>query len=349
MYNQLKRAKCGILDPTNFSATSWFKKAVKEEVFGFAGASFWLADMTMGGPPVDGIYTAPRSSDHGVVVTTGMSATGGDYMTAGLGLSFHNSYAEKWAEIQHESIKDAGREGDAFFIMNSAYGSAAMHAGFTSLGDYIVDFRRDDSSDGNGSGILRAVLNGLLNGGFSGLTHGHCAVNLAVPRRLSNAVNHSIDSKSREMICRWFEMTAFTALFRTHDGECGARVCGGHGSMICAYDDEVVMKSLARWSQVFVALSEYRLRLLNEASFKGYPVVRHPMMHFSTDTNFHGNYLNKKDDLFSTSCSSAFMMGDLIYVAPILKSGVVKSKVYLPQGEWIHLWVSTKTIRHSAP
>ncbi len=33
------------------------------------------------------------------------------------------------------------------------------------------------------------------------------------------------------------------------------------------------------------------------------------------------------------------MLGDLVYVVPILNSGVVRSEVYLPQGAWIHLWV----------
>jgi alpha-glucosidase len=245
--------------------------------------------------------------------------------------------------VNRDILSDAGREGDAFFIMNTAFSSTAKYAGCTCLGDYIADFNNDGSTGGNGSDVLRAVLNGLVNGGFSGLTHGHCAVNFAVPRCLSNAIGHSIDSRSREMICRWLEMTAFTSFFRTHDGGCGARECEGNGnSMLNAQDDDVVLRSLARWSHVFVALSEYRLRLLNDASFKGYPVVRHPSMHYPNDVTFVGNDVGKKDD--TSACSSTFMMGDLIYVAPVLKCGVVKSKVYLPQGAWIHLWVSDVNI-----
>lgn len=242
-------------------------------------------------------------------------------------------------KVNRDILSDAGREGDAFFIMDAAYSSTATHAGCTCLGDYIADFCNDGCTGENGSDILRAVLNGLLNGGFSGLTNGHCAVNLSVPRCLSNAIGHTIDSRSREMICRWLEMTAFTALFRTHDGDYGARESGGKCSLLSAHDDEIVMRSLARWSHVFVALSEYRLRLLNEASFKGYPVVRHPMLHFPNDAKFAGTCSGRKDDIISRTCSSSFMMGDLIYVAPVLKCGVVKSKVYLPAGAWTHLWV----------
>ncbi len=47
------------------------------------------------------------------------------------------------------------------------------------------------------------------------------------------------------------------------------------------------------------------------------------MLHFPNDTRFDGNDTEKK------GYSSTFMMGGLIYFAPILKCGVIKSKVYL--------------------
>ncbi|KAL7533791.1 hypothetical protein ACHAXR_007145 [Thalassiosira sp. AJA248-18] len=288
-----KKTNCGMLDFTNYNASSWFKQVLKEEVLGYAAASFWMADMSMGGPPMEGAYTSTPND----------------------GLSYHNSYVEEWAQVNRDAIKEAGRDGDTFFIVNSAFGSTAKHAGCTALGDHVTSFHHDNG------GILRSVLNGIINGGFSGLTHGHCAVNLAVPRQLKSAVGNSIDSKSREMICRWFEMTAFTTLFRTHDGKHGS-------SAMCGYEDMVIMKALTRWSRVYVALSEYRLQLLNEASFRGYPVARHPILHFPFDEKF-----SKREN-------SAFMLGDLIYVVPVVKSGVTKRKVYLPEGAWIHLWVS---------
>ena len=39
MYNHFKNNKCGILDPTNYKATSWYKQVVKDEVYGYAGAT----------------------------------------------------------------------------------------------------------------------------------------------------------------------------------------------------------------------------------------------------------------------------------------------------------------------
>ena len=330
MYNQFKKNKCGILDPTNYNATSWYKKVVKEEVFDYASASFWLADMTMGGPPLDGLYTSSPN----------------EASSPSNGLSSHNSYAEQWAKMNQDAIKEAGRDGDSFCIVNAAYGATVKYAGATSLGDHVANFHNEDSS----GSVLQSIVNGIVNGGMSGLTHGHCAVNMAVPRQLSNALGTSIDAKSRELICRWFEITAFTTLFRTHAGNANINdEKNKNGDMLSAYDDEVVMKSLARNSQVYVALAAYRLQLLSEASFKGYPVVRHPCLHFPKDVNFigggtsRGSSRKKKkiDEDVASSSLSAFMMGNLIYVVPVLKSGVVKSRVHLPEGGWIHLWVSS--------
>ncbi|KAL7554276.1 hypothetical protein ACHAWF_017720 [Thalassiosira exigua] len=315
LHNQFKKTKCGVLDPTRHEAAAWFKQVLREEVLQYAGASFWLADLSAGGPPVDGAYASDPHDGHG--------------------LPFHNAYAEEWSRLNREAVAEAGRDGDGFVVVNAAYGSAAKHAGCTSLGDHVPCFRRD------GGGILRAVLNGIVNGGFSGLTHGHCAVCVSVPRGLSTAVGSDIDAKSREMICRWMEMTAFTTLFRTHDGDGGdAEAGGGKGrgkeGRLCAYYDPATVRALVRWSRVYIALAEYRTRLLNEASFRGWPVVRHPTLHFPHDENFFADEGGSGGN--SASAMPAFMMGDLIYMAPVLRSGVVKKRVYLPEGAWIHLW-----------
>ena len=39
------------------------------------------------------------------------------------------------------------------------------------------------------------------------------------------------------------------------------------------------------------------------------------------------------------SSVDAFMLGELMYIVPVLKIGVKKMGVYLPKGTWIHLWV----------
>ncbi|KAL9183959.1 hypothetical protein ACHAXT_002045 [Thalassiosira profunda] len=296
MHSHFRKAKCGTLDLTHPDAAAWFKRAIQEEVLDRASASFYLADAATGGPPLDGTY-ARHPND---------------------GLSYHNAYAEEWARTNRAAIREAGRDGDCFVVTNGAHGATAKYAGATALLDRAAAFGSD------GGETLRAVLNGILNGGFSGLTLAHCAVGTVVPRRLRSAVGTALDGKSREMLCRWMEMTAFTSLFRTHDsGDAHA------GGTISAYDDEGALKAMARWAKVYAALADYRSSVLREASFQGLPVVRHPLLHFPSDAHFRGT----KGD-----ASPAFMLGESVYVVPVLKSGVAKKKVHLPAGDWIHLW-----------
>ena len=67
-------------------------------------------------------------------------------------------------EVNHDAIAEAGRDGDGFFIVNCAYGSTTKYARSTSLGDHVVNFRRDGGGGGKnnekGCGILRPSLLG---------------------------------------------------------------------------------------------------------------------------------------------------------------------------------------------
>ncbi|KAL7483561.1 hypothetical protein ACHAW6_009226 [Cyclotella cf. meneghiniana] len=286
---QMNKKKCprvGLLDTSNHLACQWWKTVIRSEVMDYAGASFWIADMGEAAPIVNSIYHKQSVN----------------------GLSFHNTYPEEWARVNREAIRDAGREGDSFFLTKAGYNLTPKYAGSTCLGDQVVNYKNK-----NGGG-LQSVLNGILNGGFSGFTYGHCAVSFAVPRTVN-----SLDERAREMICRWMEMNAFTALFRTHD-------CTDGISSFCAYNDRYLLNALARWSVVYASLADYRMKVSSEASFRGYPVARHPILHFPMDREFR------------KSCVSSFMLGDRLFVAPVMKYGVSKVKVYLPEGKWIHLW-----------
>ena len=293
---QMNKKKCprvGLLDMSNHEACQFWKKVIQKEVMDYAGASFWMADGGESAPIANSIYHTQSIN----------------------GLSCHNVFAENWARVNREAIRDAGREGDSFFLVKAGYGHTPKYVGSTCLGDQVVNYKNKDG------GGLQAVLNGLLNGGFSGFAYGHCAVSFAVPRTVN-----SLDDRVKEMMARWMEMMAFTCLFRTHDSDDGI-------STISAYNDGFLLRQLAKWSYVFTALADYRLKVSNEATFRGYPVVRHPILHFPLDQEF------------IKSRVSSFMLGDSLYIAPVMKYGVTKVKVYLPEGEWVHLWVSDNTVR----
>ncbi|KAL7506815.1 hypothetical protein ACHAXN_004035, partial [Cyclotella atomus] len=287
--NNKKYARVGYLDVSNNEACSWWKQVIHKEIMEYAGASFWMADGGESAPIANSVY----------------------YMQAINGLAAHNRYSEDWARVNREAIRDAGREGDSFFLVKAGYGHTPKYAGATSLEDQVVNYK---STNGGG---LQAVLNGLLNGGFSGFAFGHCAVSFAVPRSVN-----SLDDRAREMIARWMEMNAFTCLFRTHDSDDGV-------STVSAYNDAFLLRELSKWSTVYSLLADYRMNVSTEASYRGYPIVRHPILHFPFDQQF------------MKSCVSSFMLGDSLYVSPVMTFGIKRVKVYIPEGEWTHLWSDT--------
>ena len=130
-------------------------------------------------------------------------------------------------------------------------------------------------------------------------------------------------SREAEQLKRWGEMSAFTSLLRTHEGnqpDANAQV----------YDDDL-MGHFAWASQVFAGLRNYRSARFDEAEEMGWPVVRHLWLHYPTDETAH-----ETDD--------QFLLGSGFLVAPILEkcsgwfSCEIERDVYLPEGEWTHLW-----------
>ncbi|HNZ52860.1 MAG TPA: glycoside hydrolase family 31 protein [bacterium] len=57
----------------------------------------------------------------------------------------------------------------------------------------------------------------------------------------------------------------------------------------------------------------------------GYPVVRHPMFHYESDP-----------EVFKLEYQ--FMLGSDFMIAPVLDQGKNEIEIYLPEGEWVHLW-----------
>jgi alpha-glucosidase len=117
---------------------------------------------------------------------------------------------------------------------------------------------------------------------------------------------------------RWIELGAFTTVFRTHEGnipEVNHQI----------YSDEETLRHFVRFARVYAAWKPYRMELVMEASETGLPVVRHPFIHYPHDSEvLHLKY--------------QFMVGEEFMVAPVLDSGEDTVEVYLPAGEWVHLW-----------
>ena len=117
---------------------------------------------------------------------------------------------------------------------------------------------------------------------------------------------------------RWTELGAFTAVFRTHEGN---RPELNHQF----YSDGETMRHFSRLAKVYAAWEPYRRELVHEASRTGLPVVRHPFLHYPEDPEVYG-------------LEYQFMVGSEFMVAPVLGPGESSVELYLPEGRWVHLW-----------
>ena len=271
----------GLVDLTDPEARAWMKDIIKEELIG-NGASGWMADFGEGLP-----YDAALSS--------GADPRG-----------YHNRYAEEWAEVNREAVREAGREDDAVFFNRSGYSKSPGYGTLFWLGDQLVSW---DEHDG-----IRSAVTGLLSSGLSGYAFEHSDIGgyTAIDGPLLEY------HRTKELLMRWTELAAFTVVFRTHEGN---RPEVNHQF----YSDEQTLRHFARLAEVYAAWKPYRMELVEVAAETGLPVVRHPFIHYPDDPEVYG-------------LEYQFMVCPDLMVAPVLDPGQRTVKVYLPAGRWVHLW-----------
>ena len=229
----------GLVDLTNPGARTWIKDIIKEELIG-NGASGWMADFGEGLP-----YDAVLFS-------------GADPKT------YHDRYAEEWARVNREAIREAGRDDDIVFFNRSGYIQSPRYSTLFWVGDQLVDW---DEHDG-----IKSAVTGLLTSGLSGysLEHSDIGGYTAIDNPLLRY------HRSKELLLRWIELGAFTAVFRTHEGNIPEV---NHQF----YSDEETLEHFVRFAKIYAAWKPYRMELVKEASETGLPVVRHPFIHYPQD------------------------------------------------------------------
>lgn len=115
-------------------------------------------------------------------------------------------------------------------------------------------------------------------------------------------------------------MNAFTAVFRTHEGI-------QPENNVQFYTNADTLDTFSYFAKVYAALSEYRESLMEEAASKGFPVVRHPLLHYPNDPE-------------AWKLEYQWMLGPDCMVAPVINEGQMEVNVYLPEGSWTHIWTN---------
>ena len=239
-----------VVDLSNPGARAWIKGVIKGALIGEAGASGWMNDFG------EALMFDSRLYD------------GGDPIV------WHNRYPEEWAKMSREAIEEAGRGEDITFFDRSGFTRSPGIATLFWLGDQMQTWDEYD-------GIKTAVV-GLLSGGVSGFslvhsdTGGYVAVKVSVDGRQIPVI-----ARTPELLMRWMELNAFTAVFRTHEGLDPA--------ISAQFDtDAATLAHTVRFARVYKGLAAYRKGLVAEAAATGAPVVRHLFLHYPADPNVKG-------------------------------------------------------------
>jgi sulfoquinovosidase len=214
----------------------------------------------------------------------------------------HNRWPVHWAKVNADAVASRGRTGDALFFMRAGFTGVQKYCPLLWAGDQSVDFSRHD---GIGTVITAALSSGLVGNAYShsdvgGYTSLHGNI------------------RTEELMQRWYELGAFTPVMRTHEGN--------------RPDDNLqidstpkLLSGFARWSRVHAALAPWVRHLCDQAVATGLPAQRALFLHYP-------------DDRETFTIQDQYLYGADLMVAPVIEKGAVARDVYLPEGEWVHIW-----------
>jgi alpha-glucosidase/alpha-D-xyloside xylohydrolase len=147
-----------------------------------------------------------------------------------------------------------------------------------------------------------------------------------------------------ELWVRWFQLSAFTPLFRSHGrnwhlhlpwgwntGEIGPRESGNGNN----YPPESELHNAAvepickSYLELRYRLLPYNYTLMREACDTGLPPMRALWLHYPQDAQ-------------ATKLGDEYLWGRDLLVAPVVEKGATSRRLYLPPGDWHDWWTGEK-------
>ena len=222
----------------------------------------------------------------------------------GEGRLLHNVYDR----LRHEAFA-AGEAADrpeqrVFLLSRSGAAGMQRFGAATWTGDVNNDF-----------GTLEAQIPLGLNTGMSGVPYWSSDV---------GGFFHAVP-ETAELYARWFQLGAFTPIFRSHGWVWREHVPWAHGPRV-----EAICREFA---ELRYRLLPYTYSLAWQAHTQGLPLMR-PLV------------LNYPDDPRVWQLGHQFLWGDDLLVAPVTREGATTWPLYLPAGVWYDFWSGA---RHEGP
>ncbi|MBX3246191.1 MAG: hypothetical protein KF901_03335 [Myxococcales bacterium] len=218
-------------------------------------------------------------------------------------VGYHNRYPIEWQRMAREVLDETRPDGDYALFARAGWTGVQAVAQIHWAGDQECNWEHGDG--------LPTVVPALLNMGLSGQ-----------PNVTHDVAGFSGGPSTKELFLRWTELGAFTPIFRTHDGN--------RKLENWSWDtDEETVAHFRRFARIHDALAPLFRELADESQRTSAPILRHPMLVFPTDPRTWG-------------LSQEMMIGETLYVAPVIEEGATTRTLYLPEGSWFHVWTGTR-------
>ena len=268
----------GVVDLTNPAAAAWFAERIIGREMLDRGLIGWMADF--------GEYLPTDLRLH----------SGEDPMEA------HNRWPVLWAEVNARAVASRERTGDAVFFMRAGWTGIGAHCPLLWAGDQLVDFSRHD---GINTAITAALSAGLVGNAWH---HADCGGYTS----LQGVV------RTTELLHRWFDLTAFTPVMRTHEGN-------RPDDNLQVDSTALLLAHFALMTRLHAALAPYVRAAGAEAASRGIPLMRPLFLHYASDRT-------------CWTMQDQYLYGRDLLVAPVVTEGVDAREVYLPSDEWLGLY-----------
>ena len=210
----------------------------------------------------------------------------------------HNAWPVLWAKVNREAVEEYGAK-DVLFFTRSGYLGIQSYAPFLWNGDQHTDYTKDYG--------MPCVMPASFSLGFSGVTMVHCDI--------GGFFSFGKMKRDAELFTRWMEMGTFSLLMRSHES---IRPWAN-----AQFDAARVREHTVRLTKIHAALAPYIRHIAADAE-KGVPALRPDFWYAKSFGESREPY--------------AYFLGSELFVCPVIRKGVKRKKVFLPEGEWVHLW-----------
>ncbi len=220
-------------------------------------------------------------------------------LSSGDAKELHNEWPTIWAKLNREAVESHPRAKEIFFFTRSGFNGAQSYTTMMWNGDQHTDFSKDYG--------MPCVMPATFNLGFSGVA--------AVHSDIGGFISFASLRRDKELFVRWMEMNAFSPLMRSHETI-------RPEANVQPYSEEIIGYA-ASLTAVHAKLKPYLIECMRTAE-EGIPVMR-------PDFYNYGDYSLGRDEY-------SYMLGDEIYVAPVIERGAKEREVRLPDGEWVRFF-----------